>query len=473
MEWEGFTDAQLNRLKSNPDQHDQDSVTNYHQDGTRTDGRHYQQGRPQTSRPPSQRGRGPQGQNRPHVTDPINKKQMLSKPKQVQKQQGTNQKQEQMLSNQEKVQKESTNQKPDRTKAPGVDSSKTEVKKTVEVQSNPQTPVGVHRTKSVQSAEAGKKNEAGGDRKVQDEPKKKEKPLGKELGEEEGLSRELSKMEHFQQQQKEIEDENSRKKKLLAMAIADRKKKTQAETKRLAYIQKELSKIEEFLTNDVNILRDKIEEASRNYSEAQKRYQKAEAEFVTAKISLHKLSDHKEALTEHLCTIIRENELRKSKKLEELVEKLDVDNFETFEAEMEAGKAQAQARLSSSSSVGGTSEDAKGTPSTGEVSGEGGVPASPTIPPASKTEVHDPPSTPQGQGSLTSQGQGSLTSQGRGSITSGAGDDVQQQEVTVPQLNSNEMSETLGETDLNKNIDDSSSKSSATTGSGESITTGV
>ena len=48
-----------------------------------------------------------------------------------------------------------------------------------------------------------------------------------------------------------------------------RKKKTQAETKRLAYIQKELSKIEEFLTNDVNILRDKIEEASRNYSEAQ------------------------------------------------------------------------------------------------------------------------------------------------------------------------------------------------------------
>ena len=167
-----------------------DSVTNYHQDGTRTDGRHHQQGRPQTSRPPSQRGRGrgPQGLNRPHVTDPINKKQMLSKPKQVQKQQGTNQKQEQMLSNQEQVQKESTNQTPDRTKAPGADSSKTEVKRPVDqAQSNSQTPVEVNRTKSVQSAEAGKKNEAGGDRKVQDEPKKKEKPLGKELGEEEGL----------------------------------------------------------------------------------------------------------------------------------------------------------------------------------------------------------------------------------------------------------------------------------------------
>lgn len=61
------------------------------------------------------------------------------------------------------------------------------------------------------------------------------------------------------------------------------------------------------------------------------RYQKAETEFVAAKIHLHKSSEMKELLTEHLCTIIHENELRKAKKLEELVSKLDVESLEEFD----------------------------------------------------------------------------------------------------------------------------------------------
>ena len=39
----------------------------------------------------------------------------------------------------------------------------------------------------------------------------------------------------------------------------------------------------------------------------------------------------KEALTEHLFTIIHMNEIRKAKKLEELVSKLDVENLSEFE----------------------------------------------------------------------------------------------------------------------------------------------
>ena len=55
-----------------------------------------------------------------------------------------------------------------------------------------------------------------------------------------------------------------------------------------------------------------------------KRYEKAEHEFVEAKMDLHRKTERKDLLTEHLYTIIRENELRKAKKLEELMAKLNV-----------------------------------------------------------------------------------------------------------------------------------------------------
>ena len=46
------------------------------------------------------------------------------------------------------------------------------------------------------------------------------------------------------------------------------------------------------------------------------------------------MEDMKESLTEHLCTIIHENEVRKAKKLEELVNKLEVDNLDDFETQL-------------------------------------------------------------------------------------------------------------------------------------------
>ena len=54
-----------------------------------------------------------------------------------------------------------------------------------------------------------------------------------------------------------------------------------------------------------------------------KRYQKAEQEFIAAKLDLHNKTERKDLLTEHLYTIIRENEMRKAKKLEELMAKLN------------------------------------------------------------------------------------------------------------------------------------------------------
>ena len=53
-----------------------------------------------------------------------------------------------------------------------------------------------------------------------------------------------------------------------------------------------------------------------------KRYDLAETEFVAAKLSLHKACESKELLSEHLYTIIQQNEFRKAEKLAEILKTL-------------------------------------------------------------------------------------------------------------------------------------------------------
>lgn len=134
---------------------------------------------------------------------------------------------------------------------------------------------------------------------------------------------ELSVLEKMQEKQKQMEEENKRKKAALQETIKKRYQRTQAEAQMLSLVQKELSHLDSLLSADVAVLRDKIEESSRDYLHAQKRYEKAEQEFVQAKMDLHRKTERKDLLTEHLYTIIRENELRKAKKLEELMTKLN------------------------------------------------------------------------------------------------------------------------------------------------------
>ncbi|XP_062833866.1 RAB6-interacting golgin isoform X2 [Anolis carolinensis] len=100
---------------------------------------------------------------------------------------------------------------------------------------------------------------------------------------------EKSRWEILQREQKLMEEKNKRKKALLAKAIAERK-----------------------------------------------RYDKAEAEYVAAKLDLQKKAELKEQLTEHLCTIVQQNELRKAQKLEELMYQLEVEaDEENLQLEIE------------------------------------------------------------------------------------------------------------------------------------------
>lgn len=133
-----------------------------------------------------------------------------------------------------------------------------------------------------------------------------------------------------------MEEKNKRKKALLAKAIAERSKRTQAETMKLKRIQKELQALDDMVSADIGILRNRIDQASLDYSYARKRFDRAEAEYIAAKLDLQRKTEIKEQLTEHLCTIIQQNELRKAKKLEELMQQLDVQaDEEALELEVE------------------------------------------------------------------------------------------------------------------------------------------
>ncbi|XP_070688839.1 RAB6-interacting golgin [Pempheris klunzingeri] len=166
-------------------------------------------------------------------------------------------------------------------------------------------------------------------------PPEEETPAVKELETQEVALREKTRLELLQQEQRIIEEKNKRKKALLAKTLAEKSKQTQAEAVKLKRIQKELQALDDMVSNDIGILRGKIEQASWDYSAARKRYEKAEAEYVTAKLDLHKKTEVKEHLTEHLCAIIQQNELRKAHKLEELMQQLQL---QATEEEMERQK---------------------------------------------------------------------------------------------------------------------------------------
>ncbi|XP_033732858.1 RAB6-interacting golgin-like isoform X3 [Pecten maximus] len=153
----------------------------------------------------------------------------------------------------------------------------------------------------------------------------KEEPEFEELGPEEALNRDLGTLEKFREQQKEIEEANKHKKALLAKTLSERQKKARMEAEKLTHIQKELMILDNLLSADVTVVRNRIEAASRDYMEATRRYDRAEKEFIEAKLDLQKKSELKEQLTEHLYTIIHQNEIRKAKKLSDLMTELDME----------------------------------------------------------------------------------------------------------------------------------------------------
>ncbi|XP_016091128.1 RAB6-interacting golgin [Sinocyclocheilus grahami] len=147
----------------------------------------------------------------------------------------------------------------------------------------------------------------------------------KELDKQQVELREKNRLQQLQWEQRIMEEKNKKRKALLAKTIAEKSKQTQAEAVKLKKIQRELQLLDDSVSSDIGILRKLIEQSSMDYSLAWKRFEKAEAEYVAAKMDLHRKTEVKEQLTEHLCAIIQQNELRKACKLDELMIQLELN----------------------------------------------------------------------------------------------------------------------------------------------------
>ncbi|XP_067687555.1 RAB6-interacting golgin-like [Haliotis asinina] len=176
-----------------------------------------------------------------------------------------------------------------------------------------------------QKEEVSSEKQTDPGQKVEHEPPSEDKESMRELDETEAVSVELDNIARFQKQQKMIEEANKQKRLFLANAINERKKKAKAESVKLTKIQSELGRLDTLLSVDVGVIRDKIEAASMDYMEAQRRYNRAEQEFINAKMDLFHKGELKERLTEHLYTIIHQNEVRKANKLAELMKQLEME----------------------------------------------------------------------------------------------------------------------------------------------------
>ncbi|XP_061165454.1 RAB6-interacting golgin-like isoform X2 [Saccostrea echinata] len=168
-----------------------------------------------------------------------------------------------------------------------------------------------------------------------------------EIDDSEALSREMNNLDKFRDQQKMIEEANKQRKALLSKTLTERQRKAREEAQKLSHIQKEVQLLDNRLSADVTLIRSRIESASKDYMEAQRRYDRAEREFIEAKMDLQKKSDLKEQLTEHLYTIIHQNELRKAEKLSQLMNELHVE----MESEEEGVKLATLPPLSAFNSV--------------------------------------------------------------------------------------------------------------------------
>ncbi|BFF98665.1 RAB6-interacting golgin [Drosophila madeirensis] len=129
-------------------------------------------------------------------------------------------------------------------------------------------------------------------------------------------------LQDFEHHRRMIQEQNQQKKQMLYKAIEQHTQKTAAESRKIEEIRHELSKLESDLAVDVAMLRKQIDNACIHFAYVEKQYVRIEAQFLKAKVDLHKASEKKELLTEHLCTVIAHNEDRKAQKLTELMQKV-------------------------------------------------------------------------------------------------------------------------------------------------------
>jgi len=124
----------------------------------------------------------------------------------------------------------------------------------------------------------------------------------------------------------EAEEEIKRKEKLVRERMNTQYSRIMEEHRRLEEVKKELAKMSEPMRRDVELIRERLESVGRDLAHADKDYRAKKKAFEDASTLLERKKKEKQDLADHLRLIIHESEVRKTQKLEEIMEKLGVSD---------------------------------------------------------------------------------------------------------------------------------------------------
>ena len=113
---------------------------------------------------------------------------------------------------------------------------------------------------------------------------------------------------------------------LLQQSLSERMQMMQKEASKLTAAKKELERMGFDHRRDIDELRQRIEQNSRELSYANATLRQKAKEHEDAKARVSELAKAKEMMTEHLRVIIYENEKRKKKKLEEIMKRIGISS---------------------------------------------------------------------------------------------------------------------------------------------------
>mmetsp|Transcript_23064 Transcript_23064/g.34345 ORF Transcript_23064/g.34345 Transcript_23064/m.34345 type:complete len:350 (+) Transcript_23064:3107-4156(+) len=120
--------------------------------------------------------------------------------------------------------------------------------------------------------------------------------------------------------------ENTRKVALVRKTLLQENAILMQRQKKIAKIRRELSKVDQAVTDQINILRNRIDSADREYSRAKREFDAAEIVYKRAKSKMVETREMKNLLSQHLAHILMHTEEEKATRLENLMQQLGLDD---------------------------------------------------------------------------------------------------------------------------------------------------
>uniref|UniRef100_A0A7S3YA42 RAB6-interacting golgin n=1 Tax=Lotharella globosa TaxID=91324 RepID=A0A7S3YA42_9EUKA len=150
---------------------------------------------------------------------------------------------------------------------------------------------------------------------------------------------------------------------LVRKTLSEENARVMERQRHIARIRTELAKVDRNVTDQINILRNRIDSADRDYAVAKKAFDIAEKEYTRCKSNLERTRNMKELLARHLAQILIHNEQEKATRLEDLLSELNISHPKTPRPTTTSSSSTRNAKAQSSSATAAASHrPVKSTP---------------------------------------------------------------------------------------------------------------